>query len=96
MVLKRAMMTAATIAVALLAQAASGQRTPEVAPPASMVQPRFAVESVLPPPEFLGFERDGVVVVRFTLPIDPATFDAHTLNVAGRWSGPVAGQYVLL
>ncbi|GIK18027.1 MAG: hypothetical protein DYG93_03750 [Leptolyngbya sp. PLA2] len=96
MVLKRAMMTAATVAAAVLTPIAIGQRTPEVAPPAALVQPRFAVESVVPPPEFLGFDRNGVVIVRFTLPIDPATLDALTLNVAGRWSGPVAGEHVLL
>ncbi|MCC7387204.1 MAG: VCBS repeat-containing protein [Phycisphaerales bacterium] len=82
-------------ALAAFAPAAHGQREPEPAPLGARVQTLLRVESVSPAPEVLDAPRDAVVTVRFNKPIDPASLDAHSFHVLGRWSGPVDGQFVM-
>lgn len=86
----------AIVCLCVLAHAAIAQRTPELAPHGASLSSIIRVVGVSPSPEALGVPRDADVVVEFDRPVDPASLTPSSFHVLGRWSGPVAGQFVLL
>ncbi|MCH8807508.1 MAG: VCBS repeat-containing protein [Planctomycetes bacterium] len=71
------------------------QPTPQLNGPPILKLPRLRVVRVNPPPETVGFDRAAHVSITFNRAVDPATLSPSSLHVLGRWSGPVAGQFVL-
>jgi hypothetical protein len=65
-----------------------------IAPRAADATPP-AVLSILPAPQKVNVLASAVVQVNFDTPIDPATVNAITFRVFGRWSGPASGSYVV-
>jgi hypothetical protein len=84
------------LAAAAFALPALAQRTPSLLHDHAYAPDALRVVAMYPSPEDLTAPRDATVTITFKKTIDPATLNAATFNVLGRWSGPVPGDYVFL